>query len=128
MEPKEFANHVLESLNLTDMLKEDNDKVDSETIKDKIKFCNNNIYTKNKDKILNASNTLKDVAEMAKVTLQDVENHKKFDSKTLLRDSNQIDKNVIAIGRIAVEIKNLQQRLESLYEDTAFKLNKYFDI
>ena len=127
---EEFSDWVLEELQLTDLLiNEDNtEKVESESIKDKLKTCNRNIYYKNKESVIKAVDTLKEIGDIVKLTLSDEENQKAFDSVTLNRDAKMIEQNILTISKLAQEIKNLQQRLESKYEDVAFKLNKYFDI
>lgn len=120
-----FSDWVLESFGLLDLNEE---KVESNLVKDYIKICNRNIYIEDKDKSFKAVEALKEIDKITQLTLTDETNHKQFDPATLVRDARQINKNIIACEKLAIEIKKLQQRMESIYEDTAFKLSKYFEI
>ena len=123
---KEFTDYVLDSLQLNEMnLINDND---INKLTELIKLCNSNIYTKDKQKLIIASEILSQINDIIQPILSDEKYITQFDSVTITKDAKQIAKNILLSSKLAYNIKQLQQRLESVYEDTAFKLTKYFDI
>lgn len=122
----EFTEYVLESLHLNEL----NSIKDSDMDKliELIKMCNSNIYTKDKQKLIIATEILSKINDIIQPILADEKYNTQFDTVTIIKDAKQINKNILLASKLAYNIKQLQQRLESVYEDTAFKLTKYFEI
>lgn len=51
-----------------------------------------------------------------------------FDKKTVSRNMDGLKKSVSEFEKIAREAQSSQQRMEALYEEMGFVLNRYFDI
>ena len=71
--------------------------------------------------------SVKDLAERASAMALD-EAGDWFDAVTVKKNMNEVKKDAVLFEKTAKEMGSLQQRLESLYEDMAQKLGRYYEV